>query len=425
MRMIDGLQGLSLKRMWQAFRVHRCDKHRGLAARSGLRMMLARVLMALVLSFSVTATADAQEGKKPPAFESRAKYAILIDSRSGKVFYEKDADALMPPASMSKIMTMLVVFEKLKKGELSENDIFEVSVNAWRKGGAPSGSSTMFAKPGERIPLGTLMRAVIVVSANDAAIAIAEGISGTEEAFARLMTQRARALGLKRSTFANATGLPDPNHRMTARELAQLARYLIEVFPDYYKLYSIREFTWGKHKQYNRNPLLGKYPGADGVKTGYTSEAGYGLVASAERDGRRLIAVIAGLKSKRERAEEARRIMDWGFRQFRTVRLYQPGEVVTQARVWGGKEDWVDLVTHDEVKIRLSDAERRNADADVIYRGPLMAPVAAGREVAKLRIRVEGKTVATFPLYTARAIEADPDMWGRAADTIKTWIFGG
>ena len=391
------------------------------------------VLLAILFAFGgvPAATAgNAQKAKaaaaaKNDAYETKARYAILMDARSGAVFFEKDADTPMPPASMSKIMTMLVVFDGLKAGRLSENDIFEISVDAWRRGGAPSGGSTMFARPGARIPLGTLLRAVIVASANDAAIAIAQGIAGSEEAFARLMTQRARELGLKRSTFTNATGLPDPRHRMTARELALLSRHLIATYPKYYRLYGEREFTWGKHRQFNRNPLLGKYPGADGIKTGYTKEAGYGLVASAVRDGRRLIAVIAGLKSKRERAAEARRILDWGFRRFRPVRLYAAGEVVGRARVWGGATDWVDLLAPRDVRIRITDAERERAAAEIVYRGPLHAPVAEGARVARLRIRVDGRTVAEFPLITAGAVAVEPDMWGRAADTLKAWIFGG
>ncbi len=382
--------------------------------------------MGLAYAPVALAQADGQAGKKAQGdYQTAARHAILMDAETGEVFFEKAADALMPPASMSKIMTMLVVFDKLKAGELSEDDIFEISVDAWRRGGAPSGSSTMFAKPGERIPLKTLMKAVIVVSANDAAIAIAEGISGSEAAFARLMNEKARALGLKRSTFANATGLPDPHHRMTARELALLASHLIRTHPDHYRLYSIREFTWGKHRQFNRNPLLGRYPGADGVKTGYTREAGYGLVASARREGRRLIAVIAGLKSKAERAREARRILDWGFRQFRSLELYAAGEKVGRARVWGGVENHVTLVVAEPVRIRLTDSERQRATVRLVHKGPLQAPVAAGQPVGEVQVVLDGKVLARWPVVTDAAIPEDTDMWGRAADTLLAWILGG
>ncbi|HHN66955.1 MAG TPA: D-alanyl-D-alanine carboxypeptidase [Thermopetrobacter sp.] len=361
----------------------------------------------------------------PAEFQSKAKYAILLDARSGTVFFEKYADVPMPPASMTKIMTMILVFEKLKKGELSEDATFEVSVDAWKRGGAPSGGSTMFARPREVIPLNTLMRAVVIVSANDAAIAIAEGIAGSEAAFAQMMNARARRLGLVKSHFVNATGLPHPKHRMTARELAALTRYLIAVFPEYYKLYRERGFTWNNIRQGNRNPLLGRYAGADGVKTGYTKEAGYGLVASAVRDGRRLIAVISGLKSKRERAAEAKRILDWGFARFKAVKLYGKGAQVTQARIWGGATSLVPLVARDDIVVRLSDKERKRARASVHYTGPLMAPVAAGQAVAELRIFVEERLIARYPLVTGQSVAEDTDMWHRALDTIKVWMLGG
>ncbi len=395
--------------------------------------------MAAALSFALAAVfaPHVAQAKKPKAkaaktektlprgFDVDAKYAYLVDSRSGKDYFAKRADELMSPASMSKIMTLVVVFEMLKKGVLSEDDVFEISENAWRKGGAASGSSTMYAKIGERIRLIDLIRAVVIASANDAAIAIAEGISGSEEAFAALMTKRARELGLVKSTFANATGLPDPGQKMTARELAQLTRYLIEVFPGYYKLFSEKEFTWNKIRQFNRDPLLGRYPGADGVKTGHTKESGYGMVASAVRDGRRLIAVLNGMKSKRARAAETRKLLDWGFRQFRPVVLYGPGETVGYARVWGGVTDRVPLMARDTIRARLSDEERKAADAEIVYTGPLRAPVRRGAAVAKLRIRLDGRTIAYFPLYAARSVEADDNMWSKAFGTLKFWIFGG
>jgi len=384
----------------------------------GGRRMPAVLLLALLMLPIWHMLAQAAE------FRTRARHAIIMDAASGEVFFNKNADMLMPPASMSKIMTMVVVFDMLKKGQLSEDDEFEISVDAWKRGGAPSGGSTMYAKPGERIKLRDLMRGVIVVSANDAAIAIAEGISGSEEAFAQLMTRHARSIGLTKSTFANATGLPDPRHRMTARELALLARYLIHTFPEYYKLYSIREFEWNGIRQRNRNPLLGRYPGADGVKTGFTRESGYGLVASAVRDGRRLIAVISGLRSKRERAEEARKILDFGFRQFRPLRLYRANERVGKVRVWGGEKDFVPLVVHEDITVRLTDGERQRARLKVRYEGPLAAPVRAGQKVGELMVFVGKKKVASWPLYTGEDVAEDEAMFGRAMDTVKAWLFG-
>ena len=379
--------------------------------------LLLGLLLALLPAIAAPAWAE--------AFRTKARNAILMDAESGQILFEKQATDLIPPASMSKIVTLLLVFDLIKAGKLSEDDEFEVSVDAWKRGGAPSGGSTMYAKPGERIKLIDLIKGVVIVSANDAAIAIAEGIAGSEEAYAEMLNKYARRIGLTKSHFANATGLPNPEHRMTARELALAARFLIRNFPDYYKLYSVREFTWNGIRQHNRNPLLGRYPGADGVKTGYTKAAGYSLVASAKREGRRLIAVITGLRSKRERAEEARKILDWGFRQFRPVRLYKAGEKVTRVRVWGGEKDFVPVVAPEDIMVRLSDAERRKARLLAKVKGPLVAPVKAEQRIGELIVQVGKRTVARFPLQTGKAVAEDDSMWGRALDTVKAWMFGG
>jgi D-alanyl-D-alanine carboxypeptidase (penicillin-binding protein 5/6) len=388
---------------------------------------LRHVVVALILSLATGLAAFAGEaGAQTPApFESKAKQAILLDSGSGKVLFEKNADELMHPASMSKIMTAIMVFERLKSGKLSLDDEFVVSENAWRNGGATSGGSTMYAELNSRIRLEDLLKGVIVHSGNDACIVIAEGIAGSEAAFADLMTQRARELGLEKSTFKNATGLTDPEHQMTARELALLARYLIEVYPEYYKIYSIPEFTWNGITQPNRNPLLGSYPGADGIKTGYVSAAGYGLTGSAKRDGRRLIMVINGLGSTRERADEARKLLDWGFRQYRTVELYQAGDRVGRARVWGGSQRWVDLAAKDDVRLALSDEEKDATTVEVAYDGPLMAPVEQGAEVGTVRFKVNDRVISESPLVAAEPIDAAAPMWSRAIDSVAYMIFGG
>ena len=294
------------------------------------------VVLALTLSLAPGLMGLFSEAQGQAArYESSAKQAILMDSGSGKVLFEKNADELMHPASMSKIMTMIMVFERLESGRLSLDDEFTVSENAWRRGGATSGGSTMYLELNSRVSLDNLIKGVIVQSGNDACIVIAEGIAGSEQAFADMMTDRARELGLEQSTFQNSTVLTHPEHQMTPRELALLARYLIEVFPEYYQIYSIPEFTWNNITQPNRNPLLNSYPGADGIKTGYVQAAGYGLTGSAKRDGRRLIMVINGLDSARARAEESRKMLDWGFRQYLTVELYQAGDRVGRARVGG------------------------------------------------------------------------------------------
>jgi serine-type D-Ala-D-Ala carboxypeptidase (penicillin-binding protein 5/6) len=380
--------------------------------------------LAFSLALGLTALVEAH-AQTAPTFETRAKQAILMDSGSGKVLFEKNADELMHPASMSKIMTMIMVFERLQSGRLSLDDEFLISENAWRRGGAASGGSTMYAELNSHVRLEDLIKGVIVQSGNDASIAIAEGIAGSEAAFADLMTQRARELGLEQSTFRNATGLTDPEHKMTARELAKLARYLIEVFPEYYKTYSIPEFTWNNITQGNRNPLLRGYPGADGIKTGYVSASGYALTGSVKRDGRRLIMVINGLSSARERADEARKLLDWGFRQYRTIELYQVGQRVGEARVWGGTDRWVDLVAKEDVRLALSDEERDDVSVEVAYNGPLMAPVASGQEVGAVRFRVDGRLISEAPLVTGRSVEEAEPMWSRAIDSVAYMIFGG
>ncbi len=382
--------------------------------------ILAAVIVFVMIAFAVPAHANSM-----PNFETAADYMILMDSRTGKVFAEKNADELMAPASMSKIMTMLMVFERLRSGRLKPDDTFLITEDAWRRGGAKSGGSTMYAELNSRVKLSDLIQGVIVQSANDACIAIAEGIAGSESAFADLMTKRARELGLTKTTFKNSTGLPEDGHVTTARELAMLARYLIEVFPEEFKYYKEREFTWNDITQQNRNPLLGVYPGADGLKTGHTSESGYGLIGTAERNGRRLIVVINGLKSAKERSSEAQKILDWGFRQFRSVELFAAGQTVGSARVWGGTKSFVPLVTRQNVDFMLSDAERATAQAQIVYKGPLRAPVVAGARVGVLRFRIDGRIVDQMPIYTAENVAPTDQMWRRALDSVLYYAFGG
>ncbi|MFN4144050.1 MAG: D-alanyl-D-alanine carboxypeptidase family protein [Aestuariivirga sp.] len=378
-----------------------------------------RLVLSLLLIAGFLLPATAQE-----AFESKAPHAILIDARTGRVLFEKDADTAVPPASMSKLMTMIMVFEALKAGKLTLDQKFTVTEDAWRRGGAMSGGSTMYAELNSEIRLEDLIKGVVVQSANDACIVIANAMAGSESAFAQRMTDRARELGATNATFRNATGLPDPEHRMSVRDLAIMARHIAQNFPEYYKYYSIPEFTWNKIRQQNRNPLLKDYPGADGMKTGYTREAGYGLVGSAMRDGRRLIMVITGLKSINERRQEAQNLLDWGFRQFRSVDVYARGDRVAQARVWGGTSRSVDLLAAANVRVALTEQERQMAEVKLAYNGPLMAPVEAGKEVGKVRFVVDGVTVADVPVLTADSVPAEPSMWSRALDSVFIMIFG-
>jgi serine-type D-Ala-D-Ala carboxypeptidase (penicillin-binding protein 5/6) len=360
-----------------------------------------------------------------PAFDSQAKQAILIDAKSGAVFYEKDADTAIPPASMSKLMTQAIVFDALKHGKLKLDQEFVISEDAWRRGGAAAGGSTMYAELHSRVKLDDLIHGAVIQSANDACIAIAEGMSGSEQAFIQRMAAKAQELGLKNSSFTNSTGLPDPGHRMSVRDLSILARYIVITHPDYFKIYSQPEFTWNKITQQNRNPLLKEYPGADGMKTGYTKEAGYGLVGSATRDGRRLIMVVAGLNSIGDRKVEAQKLLDWGFSQFKSIDLYEAGETVARARVWGGDERWVNLIIPDPFKVALSPQEQTKAEVKLNYMGPIMAPVKAGQQIGMVRILVDGKAVADAPLVASSDIPAADSMWKKALDSALIMVFGG
>ena len=365
------------------------------------------------------------QAQDAPIFESKAAQAILIDAKSGIVLYEKDADTAVPPASMSKLVTQTIVFDALKAGSLKLDQEFIVSTDAWKRGGGAAGGSTMYAEVNSRIKVDDLIHAAIIQSANDACIVLAEGMSGSEQAFTQRMANKAKELGLKNSTFANATGLPDPNHKMSVRDLSIVARYIITNHPDYYKIYGQPEFLWNKINQQNRNPLLKDYPGADGMKTGYTKEAGYGLVGSALRDGRRLILVVAGLPSINDRKAEAQKLMDWGFGQFKVIDVYGQGEIVSRARVWGGSERWANLVVHDAMKVALSPAEQDRAEVKMSYSGPLMAPVKAGQAVGTVRILIDGKPVADAPLEVAEDIGAVDNMWKKAWDSVLIMAFGG
>jgi len=305
------------------------------------------------------------------------------------------------------------------------DDEFTVSPNAWRTGGAPSGTSTMYASVNSRIKMHDLLMGALSVSGNDACIVIAEGLAGSEAAFAAQMTEKARQLGLDKSVFTNATGLPDPNMHTTVRELAAMARHIVRAYPEQYKTYfGNPEFTWNNIKQRNRNPLLGVVQGVDGMKTGYTKEAMYGLVASAERNGRRLILVVSGLPSARQREDEAAKLLSWGFRRYKTITLFAKDQQVGKARVWGGDRSWVGLVAHEPVKLMISDEERRRMSAEIVYKGPLYAPVSVGDAIGTLRFTLDGKSVSQVPLYAGNEIMPADGMLRKAVDTLSLMMFG-
>ncbi len=370
---------------------------------SGFGRSIGRRLIAVFLALACLAAAGTATAQ---TFQTSADFAILMDARTRGILFAKAPDAPMVPASLVKVMTAAVVFEEIKAGRLSLEDTFAVSENAWRRGGAPSGGSTMFAIVNSRVPIADLLRGLIVHSGNDAAIALAEGIAGTEENFARLMNERAKAIGLRNSTFRNATGYADPEQRTTARDLAELSLYLVENFPDLYAIFGEREFTWNKIRQQNRNPLLAMDIGADGLKTGNLAESGYGLVGSAVRDGQRLVVVLNGLPNARERGNEGRKLLDWGFNNFETRELFKSGEVIDEAQVYGGARGRVPLLAREAVRVLVPRGTSDRLDVKVVYRGPLRAPVAAGMEVGHLRVTRDDVDALVVPLYTGEAVES-------------------
>ena len=357
------------------------------------------------------------------AIETKASYALLLDAETGVALFEKNADARMSPASMSKLMTVLMAFEALESGAISADEEFFVSDDAWRRGGAGSGGSTMFLKARSRVSVLDLLRGVIIQSGNDACIALAEGMAGSEPAFAEIMTERAQELGMSRSRFINSTGLPDPDHKTTARDLAILARELINNHADYYRLFSERDFTWNNIRQTNRNPLLYANIGADGLKTGHTQESGYGLVASAEQNGRRLILVINGLNSKRERAREARKLMTFGFRNFQRDLLVEAGQQVADLPVWHGDEATVKVTTKQRFDIVTPRSGRRKMVATVTYENPVLAPIKTGDKLGKLRVTLPGLVPQEVDLVAAEDVDKG-NIIGRAIDSLIYMMMG-
>ena len=364
-------------------------------------------------------------GFLPPALaiETIAKQAFLIDMTTGEVLFEKNADQPMAPASMSKMMTAYMIFERLRDGSLTLEDTFTVSENAWRKGGAKSGGSTMFLEPGKRVKLEDLLRGIIVQSGNDACIVVAEALASSEAAFAEKMTVRAKELGLQNTVFKNATGWPDPEHLTTAQDLALLAKRTITDFAEYYHYYAEKEFTYNTIRQINRNPLLYKNIDADGLKTGYTVESEYGLTASATNGDRRLILVVNGLATKKDRSREPERLLNWGFRDFNNYRLFSAGEEVTEADVWLGKEDKVPLVIEREMLLTIARNARHKMKVTVTFENPIPAPIAKGQKIAKLVVTAPGFDPIEVPLIATQPVER-LGLFGRLGTALKAIIWG-
>ncbi|MBP5615614.1 MAG: D-alanyl-D-alanine carboxypeptidase [Alphaproteobacteria bacterium] len=323
---------------------------------------------------------------KAEAFETSARNAILVDFDTGTYLFAKNETEQIPPASMSKLMTVYILFDRLKSGILSLDDEWVVSKNAWSKGGAASGGSTMFLNIGQTVKVDDLLRGIIVQSGNDACIVAAENISGSEENFARLMNETASKLGLKNASFANATGLPDENQRMSVEDLAILARAIIKDFGDYYHIFQEKEFTYNKIKQGNRNPLLYSMEGADGLKTGHTEEAGFCLTGSVQKNGRRLIEVVAGLSSNQARSDEAKNLMNYGFQEFENYTLFNKGQVIGVVPVWYGNQATVDMTVSNDIVRTYHKNKADKYTFKMIYDTPIKAPIAKGTRVGQIKI---------------------------------------
>ena len=389
--------------------------------------MISAGLLAIAVGWTgiaVAANNSVQGAKKDDAgYETDAPTAILIEAESGSVLFEKNADELRAPSSMLKLMTMEVVFDALKRDDIKLTDQYRVSENAWRKGGAPAGASTMFAALKSNVPVEDLLRGAIIQSGNDSCMILAEGLAGSEKAFAERMTKRARELGLPKSTFANSNGLPDPGNKMTVRELSQLARHIIRTYPDNYKIFSEREFTWNKIRQQNRNPLLGVFEGADGLKTGFTKEGGYGMVGSAIRDGLRLIVVVNGLENPDDRASEAKKLLEWGFRNFETRALFAAEQPVGFVKVFGGDSGSVQVASPVPVKVMVQKNGADKLMARIVYNGPLRAPVVPGQPVGTVRVWRGSNIAVEMPVVAAEAVGTGSTM-RRALDGASELVIG-
>ena len=395
--------------------------------RRGRSLLAALVAMAVGWGGMVYAANNSVQGAKKEVeggFDGDAPTAILIEASSGSVLFEKNADELRPPSSMMKLMTAEVVFNAIKKGEVKLTDEYRVSENAWRRGGAPSGGSTMFAAIHSKIPVDDLLRGAIIQSGNDACMILAEAFAGNERTFAsENMTKRAREIGLTKSTFGNSSGLPDPANKMTVRELAKLARHIILTHPDFYKLFGEREYTWNKIRQQNRNPLLNSLEGADGLKTGHTKDGGYGLVGSAVQNGLRLIVVVNGLTDPDDRASEAKKMLEWGFRNFEARTLFAAEQPVGWAKVFGGESRSVKLASPEPIKVMVQKNGTDKLIARVVYNGPVRAPVEAGQRVGFVKVWRGANLAVEAPVFAADPVAQGSTM-RRAIDGASELVIG-
>jgi D-alanyl-D-alanine carboxypeptidase (penicillin-binding protein 5/6) len=375
-------------------------------------------------SMAFAANNSVQGAKKDDGgYDTDAPTAILIEASSGSVLFEKNADELKAPSSMMTLMTTEVVFHAVKQGDIKLTDQYMVSENAWRKGGAPAGGPTMFAAIHSRVPVDDLLHGAIIQNGNDACMVLAEGIAGSEKAFAETMTKRARELGLTQSTFANSSGLPDPGNKMTVRELGKLARYVIQTYPDLYKLFGEREYTWNKIRQQNRNALLNSLEGADGLKSGYSKEGGYGMIGSAVQNGMRLIVVVNGVDDPDDRVTEAKKLLEWGFRNFEARTLFAAQQPVGYAKVFGGESRSVKLTSPEPIKVMVQKNGTDKLIARIVYNGPVRAPIEPGQRVGFVKVWRGANIAVEAPVYTAESVGAGSTV-RRAIDGASELVIG-
>ena len=377
----------------------------------------------LVVAVAAAYAASNMTVRKDETFQTSVPAALLLDSDSDSVLYEKNGDQLVAPASLAKLMTLEFIFNEIKQGHINLDDEFPISENAWRKGGAPSHGSTMFAAIHSKVKLDDLIHGIIVDSANDACIAVAEALAGNEPEFGAMLTKRARQIGLEKSTFTNATGYSDPDLRVTAREMAALARHIMKTYPEFYPYFAEREFTWNNIRQQNRNPLLAMGIGADGLKTGETAEAGFYLVGSTVQDGFRLIVVITGARSDKERAEEARKMLEWGFHGFEARVLFAEGQTIGEAKVFGGNTRYVPLVAPGTIRLMMPRNGSERLLARIVYTGPVPAPINKGQSIGKLKVWRGDKLALEVPLQAAEDV-GKGTMSQRAVDGATELMIG-
>jgi D-alanyl-D-alanine carboxypeptidase (penicillin-binding protein 5/6) len=367
----------------------------------------------ILIAFAIIALPSSSWAK-----DTIAKQAIIIDFETGQKLLSKNADQHMPTSSMSKVMTMYMIFDAIKDGIITMDTKFKVSEKAWGKGG-----SKMFVELGKEIKVKDLAQGVIVQSGNDATIVLAEGLAGSEEKFAQIMTERAMEIGMENSNFVNASGWPDPKHYSTAEDLTIMTRAMIEDFPEHYKLFGQKEFTYNNIKQQNRNPLLYRDIGADGLKTGHTDIAGYGLIGTAVKDDRRVVMVVNGLKSEKARADESTHLIEWALNNFINIDLIKSGTAINTAPVKMGEVDSVAFTIKNDIKITTPRMEKKNIAVEVNYKSPLIAPISAGQEIGTLTITIPSMAPVTHSIFAMNDVK-EIGFFGKTIEKFKQFILG-